>query len=163
MLTNATLNRRPTVWPVPFTLVRRDDPGAKARGCVIARSDLDEVANRLGPRAQRYTGLRLSFSRAHAIFWSTESCDLPWLPVPVMYLRPPTNRVFMPIGWTHEIPDNIFQSVLEQLPLNAERGTPVVLLPRNVEAPISPPCMIELSGSMSVAAVDWALLSRGTQ
>ena len=154
-------HNRPTTWPLPFALVKHRETGIRPQGCVVERSNTAVIAQRLGPRAQRYAGLRLTFGQNQIVFWSTESVDLPWLPIPVVYLQPPKNRMFLPIGWRLTVPDRMLQGILEQLPLNSQPGSPLVLLPQSANASSSSPSVIALTGSLSVAAVDWALLARG--
>lgn len=155
------IDRPPAICPLPLRLLKRADPGAQAQGFVVARSDLAKVASKLEPRARRYGDLRLTLARSEAVFWSTQSVDLPWVPVPVTYLQPPSNRVFMPVGWAHNIADNMFQAILENLLSGSEPGTPIVLLPVSPQSNSSGIKIVSLDNSLSVATVDWASLSRG--
>ncbi len=155
------IERRAAICPLPLRLIRRGDPGAQAQGFAVARSDLASIATRLEPRARRYPNLRLTLGHSEAVFWSTQAADLPWLPVPVTYLQPPTNRIFMPVGWTHNVSETMFQELLERLLSGSERGTPIVLLPLSPELHASAFKIVRLESSLSVATVDWSSMSRG--
>ena len=152
---------RAAICPLPVRLIKSVDPGAQAQGFAVASSDLASIASRLEPRARRYPNLRLTLGRSEAVFWSTQSVDLPWLPVSVTYLQPPTNRVFMPVGWAHNVSEQMFQQLLDSLLSGSESGMPIVLLPLSPELNSSGVKIVRLESSMSVATADWAGLSRG--
>ena len=96
-MTATPFDRQRASWPIPLTLQRHSSSGAKAQGCVAARTDLVAVAQHLAPRSQRYANLRLTLGEMDVVFWSTQSVDLPWLPVNVIYLQPPSQQIFLPI------------------------------------------------------------------
>lgn len=161
MIDEAPVSRVATC-PLPLRLIKSVDPGAQAQGFAIARSELARAAPRLEPRARRYPNLRLTLGNSEAVFWSTQAVDLPWLSVPVTYLQPPANRIFMPVGWTHNVSEQMFQELLNSLVSGSEPGTPIVLLPLSPDRDSSELKIIKLESSLSVATVDWARLSRGS-
>ena len=165
-MTDATTAARPAAWPLPLMMSRHNERGVQAQGFVLALSDLPALARRMARRARHYAGLRLTLCATEAVFWSTQSADLPWLPVHVTYLHPPSNRIFLPIGWAHNVPDRFFSSLLSDVLSERDSGTmqaetPLLLLPLSPAWQSSPVRIVDLAGSLSVAAVDWALLSRG--
>ena len=156
-----TRPHRPSLsHPLPLLLTRHDHPGAQAQGCVVALSHLAGIARKLGTRAQHYVPLRLTLANREAIFWSTQPTDLPWLPVPGIYLQPPSKRVFLPIGWACNVSEKILHALLKDMVLNVEPAPPLVLMPQSPDAKSSAVRIILLADSLSVAGVDWALLSR---
>lgn len=160
-MTDVTDHITDATWPLPVLLTRCEAQGAQAQGCVVAQSELKRVAGHMVSRAQRYAALRLTLTRSEAVFWSTRPVDLPWLPVSVRYLHTPTHQVFLPIGWDHNISEEALSALLRAVLSKPRSGNPVVLLPREPNASSSTIKLIELAESLSVAAVDWAFLSRG--
>ena len=151
-----------TSWPLPLLLSKQEHTGAQAQGCIVARSDLTAVAKHLATRSQRYPTLRLTLANSDAVFWSTQSVDLPWLPVAVTYLQPPINQIYIPIGWAHNLAETALDAVLSQLLAQPKDRGPLVLLPQSPDMDQSAIRIIELADSLSVSAVDWAFLSRGS-
>ncbi len=90
-MTLAPSEKRSATWPLPLVLTKQENSGAQAQGCVVARSSLSVVAERLAPRAQRYASLRLTLGHEEAVFWSTK----PWQVNP---LRAPEDSFLMTEG-----------------------------------------------------------------
>lgn len=159
-MTDALQNQSPAAWPLPLILTRQESEGAQAQGCVVARSELAQIADRMGARSQRYAALRLTLGETDAVFWSTQPVDLPWLPVSCMYLQPPSNQIFLPIGWVHNAAEGMLDSLLSDLSPGPKAVKPMALLPRLPDSNVSTIRILELADSLSVAAVDWAFLAR---
>ncbi|MEM6496945.1 MAG: hypothetical protein AAGB04_30740 [Pseudomonadota bacterium] len=162
-MTATSIDKRQASRPITLALHKQANSGAKAQGCIAARSDLVEVARHIAPRSQRYASLRLTLGTAEAVFWSTQPVDLPWLPVQVTYLQPPSQQIFLPIGWAHNVADGTLSSLLADIPARSSIVGPLALLPRSPASEVSAIRLIELEQSLSVAAVDWAFLARGQE
>ena len=142
-------------------LCREPQVGATAQGIVTSRAVLHKHASGLAGRAGHYNRLQLSLTDDAAIFWSAESCELPWLGDDVQYLGPPRRRIFLPIGWQMALPDTLLNAALACLPIRCPPGTPLLVMPHHSGAATADGVrVIELCDSLSASAVDWRALSR---
>lgn len=146
---------------MPLRLVAEPQMGSAAQGIVASRAVLLKYASGLAGRAGHYNRLQLSLTDDAAIFWSAESCELPWLGDDVQYLGPPWRRFFLPIGWQIALPETLLDAALACLPMRYPPGTPLLIMPHNSgTATADGVRIIELGDSLSASAVDWRALSR---
>lgn len=150
-----------TTGPETTLALRAVEPaGAPAHGLIAPVSALLRRAAMLERSAPARGGLMLRLSGALAVLWSVTPPALPWFSEPVVYLGPPDQRVFTPIGARLEAPPILAAAWRAALAAEHGIGPPLLLAPARVLGGEGDgTTVLDLRESAPLDAVDWARLA----